>query len=358
MDVRLSHDRVTIGSLSIAFERTLRLPDDGRDYPLPPSFGRFPIHRVEDHAGRVPKTWLAHGGVFIPMYQREAAWLRLSASLSTPQALKVAVGMVNAVSGDPWSEAIVEGEKQDYLVCPPQPWLDGINAGDGIVRQFVAMPLGMGSTVEGQVTGEERFGGIQLVSFAPKPRRIPPPFPPVPSTEVRGAPSSNAVLVSLGLDETAEHVGTIRSTANRRLSAPSSRGAEMGIAAGGRMRQSIYPDPWGGEVWENRSTGRVYVHIVNSMLYEQITGLKAPGTPITARTYADHAYPWYDLYDEHLGDVDPSDVLADVKTVKEMDATKGFSPQQDDDSVDVPQVIVKSHVRTPRGVVADGDWSR
>lgn len=331
MNVRLAHDQVTIGNLSVTFHRTLRIPDDGGHYPLPPSLGHFPVHRVEDHAARVPESWRAHGGVFIPMYQREAAWLSFTPVDWRPQALKVAVGMVNAVSGDPWSEAIVQGVEQDYLVCPPQPWLDGINAGDGIVRQFVAMPLGMGYTVEGQVTGDERFGGIQLVSFAAKPGRLVHP--------------ARAV-----------HRATVESFAP--MAAPAAA-AEMGIAAGGQMEQSIYPDPYGPDTWDNARTGRVYVHIVNSMLYEQITGQQAPSTPITARTYAEHGYPWFDLYDEHLGDVDPSDVLAGVKSVKEMDAEKGFRAQQDDDPVHVPDHVVRTlHVSQPKDVVADGDWTR
>jgi len=332
MNVELARDRITIGNVSIAFHRTLRIPDDGGRYPLPPSLGHFPVHRVEDHADRVPETWRAHGGVFIPMYQREAAWLSFSTPQWRPQALKIAVGMVNAVSGEPWSEAIVAGREQDYLVCPPQPWLDGINAGDGVVRQFVAMPLGMGYTVEGQLTGDERFGGIQLVCFAPKPGRIPTP-PPQP---VRA-------FAPMIADASVDSIG----------------GGEMGMAAGGRMEQSIYPDPHGPRAWDNARTGRVYVHIVNSMLYEQITGRKAPDTPVTARTYAEHGYPWFDLYDEHLGDVDPSEALAGVKSVKEMDAVKGFEPQQDDDPVHVPDHVVrKLHVSTPKGVVRDGDWSR
>lgn len=332
MNVELSHDRITIGNLSMSFHRTLRIPDDGGRYPLPPSLGHFPVHRVEDHADRVPETWRAHGGVFIPMYQREAAWLSFSTPQWRPQALKIAVGMVNAVSGEPWSEAIVAGREQDYLVCPPQPWLDGINAGDGVVRQFVAMPLGMGYTVEGQLAGDERFGGIQLVCFAPKPGRIPTP-PPQP---VRA-------FAPMIADASVDSIG----------------GGEMGMAAGGRMEQSIYPDPHGPTAWDNARTGRVYVHIVNSMLYEQITGRKAPDTPVTARTYAEHGYPWFDLYDEHLGDVDPSEALAGVKSVKEMDAVKGFEPQQDDDPVHVPDHFVrKLHVSTPKGVVRDGDWSR
>jgi hypothetical protein len=189
----------------------------------------------------------------------------------------------------------------------------------------------MGYTVEGQLTGDERFGGIQLVSFEARPGRIVEP----PRT-VRGSMADSFAP----------------------LAAPAAA-AEMGIAAGGRMEQSIFPDPHGPTTWDNARTGRVYVHIVNSMLYEQITGRKAPDTPVTARTYAEHGYPWFDLYDEHLGDVDPAEALAGVKSIKEIDQEKGFKPQQDDDPVHVPDHVVKKlHVSTPKGAVRDGDWSR
>lgn len=37
---------------TVSFQRTLRVPDDGRDYPLPAGLGRFPIEHVEDHLAR------------------------------------------------------------------------------------------------------------------------------------------------------------------------------------------------------------------------------------------------------------------------------------------------------------------
>jgi len=40
--------------------------------------------------------------------------------------------------------------------------LDGINAGQGFIRQFVAIPLGSGVTVEAQLTGKEEQGGIEV----------------------------------------------------------------------------------------------------------------------------------------------------------------------------------------------------
>ena len=39
----------------ISFHRTLRIPEDGKDYPLPASLGTLPIHRVEDFAATVPE---------------------------------------------------------------------------------------------------------------------------------------------------------------------------------------------------------------------------------------------------------------------------------------------------------------
>ena len=178
LEPRVDHDVLHIGPVAITFQRTLRIPDDGNDYPLPPGLGPFPIRRVADYAARVPDSWREHGGIFIPMWQREALWLRFEGIAWRPNALKVGVGKVNAVSGRPWSERLQPEDRdgnQDYVVVPEQPWLDGINSGDGTIRQFVAMPLGMGYTVEGQITGEERHGGIQLCVFEPKPGKFTKP---------------------------------------------------------------------------------------------------------------------------------------------------------------------------------------
>ena len=46
----------------------------------PPASGPFPVGRVEDFADRVPESWREEGGVFLPMYQREALWLGFEAA--------------------------------------------------------------------------------------------------------------------------------------------------------------------------------------------------------------------------------------------------------------------------------------
>ena len=158
--------------LSVNFQRTLRIPDDGRDYPLPPGLGRFSMKHVDDHSDKVSDAWNKRGGVMLPMYQAEALWLSFSTRdvdnrASYPFAIKVATGKINALSGQGWRKGL-NMEPQDYMVSPRQPWLDGYCVEKGLIRQFVAMPLGQGYTVEEQITGEAEHGGLQVLVYPMK----------------------------------------------------------------------------------------------------------------------------------------------------------------------------------------------
>ena len=332
-DITLSHgNTLRLGGVSIRFQRTLRIPDDGTRYPLPPGLGTFPLRRVADYASRVPTEWRSKGGVMLPMYQREAMWMRFTGS---PHALKIAAGKVCAISGERWSEGL-RRKPQNYVVTGRQPWLDGIATGRGTIRQFVAMPLGLGYTVEGQVTGEETHGGIQLQVYAPKPGRIverpvrrrarmacaPAPASSAASASAAGAPASGA----------------------------------MGLAAGGRMKQKVYPDPHGIDTWDRGSSSRVFVHVVSSAMWREITGEEPPTTPVTAKSYADAGLPWFDLYDEGAPTVDPTSTLRRVSSVKEIDATMSALPLQDDAPVATSDVHVLEHTLGGIVGVQDGEW--
>ena len=91
-----------LARIEVGFQRTLRIPDDDKKYPLPPGLGRFPLRHVDDFAQRVPDTWLERGGVMLPMYQSEALWVNFSGHY--PFAVKVAAGKINAVTGDEWTD--------------------------------------------------------------------------------------------------------------------------------------------------------------------------------------------------------------------------------------------------------------
>ena len=147
------------GGASVNFQRTLRVPETDKEYPLPPGMGTFDLVRAGDCPG-LPAEMARRGGVVLPMFQQEAMWLSMSLKGA---ALKLGMGMVNAVNGEKFESGSL-GHKQDWL-APNQPWLDGIYAGKGVVRQMTAMPLGQGYTVEGQLTGEEKWGGLQLEAY-------------------------------------------------------------------------------------------------------------------------------------------------------------------------------------------------
>ena len=59
----------------------------------------------------------------------------------------------------------------------------------------------------------------------------------------------------------------------------------MGLAAGGMMRQRIYPDPHGIGTWKERPGAAVTIHIVSSDQFRDVTGLAPPPSPIDTQTY-------------------------------------------------------------------------
>ncbi len=299
LNVAVKDDKIYVGErFSTSFQRTLRIPDDDKTYPLPPGLGVFPVRRVDDHPDCFPDTWKGSNHFFISMYRREALWLGFDGADWKPNAVLIGVGKINAISGQVWDETLC-GDTQNYIVCPDQPWLDGINVGDGVIRQFVAVPLGLGYTIEAQLTGAEEFGGIQVMVYEPKPGRFPDQAPPEPE---------------LDFAMFAEPVGMVE---------------EMGLGAGGQMKQKIYPDPHGVDTWDPENCASIFIHIVNSEQHRELLGFEPPPTPISAQTYAEYGLPWFDLYDEERGDLAPSEVLAKVKTIREQEIAQGIAVQED-----------------------------
>jgi len=305
--------------LRVGFQRTLRIPDDDGTYPLPPGLGRFPLRHVDDFATGVPPAWLEHGGVMLPMYQSEAMWLTFRADFADdrfvqyPFAVKIATGKIDAVSGKAWSNGLHRDGRQDYVVVPEQPWLDGYCVEKGIIRQFVAMPLGAGYTAEEQVTGKAEHGGLQIMAFPMKRAAFEKRFPKQPRRH----------RFAMGLDVCC----CLREPA-------------MGLAPGGRMRQEIYEDPYRLNEWDREHTSRCFVHIANSMVWRQITGENPPTTPPTAKEYTDAGLPWFLWYDDKNTAIKGSTVLAKMKSVAKMGQQKKDVPLPENQPVKADRVIV------------------
>jgi len=312
-DISVQDDRIHVGArLAVSFQRTLRIPDDGGTYPLPPGLGRFPVFSAADYIDRLPRSW--QHDFFIPMYRREALWIAFEGAWWKPNAVKVGVGGVNAITGTSWDSALSDNP-QNYVVAPDQPWLDGINSGDETVRQFVAVSLGEGQTVEAQITGKEGIGGIQIAAFDPLPGKFPDVAPPKTNRSLDSA-------MSLEMPQM------------------------LGLGVGGTMRQKIYPDKYGIKTWDPDSIGSFFVHLINVAEFRAITGAQEPATPVDATAYSAAGLPWFELLDEEESDIDPAEVLARIRSIRDLERADA------DESIEVApsqlrKVPLKKH-RTSR----------
>lgn len=294
-------------SMTIDFQRTLRIPDDERTYPLPPALGPFPLKHVDDHADRVPESWKRHGGVMFPMYQSEAMWLRFDAPDDYACAVKIAAGKINAVSGDPWADGLSKSP-QNYLQVPEQPWLDGFCVENGLIRQFVAMPFGAGYSAEEQLTGAAEFGGLQIEVFPLKAEFYRPQQYPT----MAGACVQDVMFCSAG--------------------------SGMVLAPGGLMKQQIYKDEHPLSHYDLDHGSRCFVHLCNSMVWREVTGQNPPTVPPTAKEYERAGLPWFDYYSETPA-VEGAAKLAGLKSVAAMGKSKGDVPLPGNEPVDLKQVV-------------------
>jgi hypothetical protein len=323
--------------LKIDFQRTLRIPDDGQDYFLPPGLGRFPVRHVDDFVETIPSKWIKHGGVMLPMFQSEAMWLDFNSEFffdhgtEYPFAIKIAAGKINAVTGDDWTDCL-HRNPQDYMVSTEQPWLDGYCVEQGIIRQFVAMPLGTGFSAEEQLSGEAIFGGIQIVVYPMKKETFELKYLKV-------------------LEERME----IREDAMMDFDLDMSLGSDMALAPGGRMKQEIYEDPFELHDWDMSAKSLCFVHIANSSVWRTITGENPPIVPLTAKEYTKYGLPWFDYYSDNSTALKGSKKLKGVKSILEIGKKKGDDPLPENESVS-PENIVQLRSGLKMDQVSEGSF--
>lgn len=296
------------GSFSIEFERTFRIPDTDKTYFLPPSLGAFPLRHVDDYATNLPHSAVDRGGVLMPMWQSEALWILFDPA-SVPVAIKVGAGKINAVTGEAW-KAGLSNQPQDYMVSPEQPWLDGFAVDAGVIRQFVAMPLGDGYTAEEQLTGGAEWGGIQI-SVTPL------------TAEAWAKHRKKKPPLSLSADFT--------------IKSPIAE--VMGLGGGGRMHQNIERDPFRLEDWDVAATQRAFVTLIHAKDWTKVTGEPVTTKPLTASDYAEKKLPWFDYYAADQTPLPGSKKLSSVKSIASVHKAKTGSVLPDSQDVTTGPVI-------------------
>lgn len=386
--------------LTITLHRTVRIPDDGKAYDLPPSLGSFPVVHVDDYKDKVDPKWVGRGGVMVPLYQSEAMWLGFSPAYSSehghcyPFAVKVATGKCSAITGKKWSKKL---RKDDYAVCPEQKWIDGYVVDGNMVRQFVAAPLGLGVTAEEQITGKAEFGGLQIEVIPMDPEKFAKRWPKRPpavtlqrrsvlrgfgggllgSSGVPGVYSAVPIsegsvaanyscdsVKSLSLQEAMEKRPEFYSPQlnSDSLDLDMSRGVEkcvakldMGLAPGGKMVQQVFKDPYGISDWSTTAKSRCFVHMANSLGWEQVTGARPPSAPLTAAVYARYNMPWFHYYEEGVASQQGTQATNGLKSAAQFTAQTGIPVLPENQSVATPKVlVVPSTIK--KKAVRDGVW--
>lgn len=292
-------------SFYIKFERTFRIPDTDETYFLPPGFGNFPLRHADDYAANLPPHVVERGGVLMPMWQSEALWINFLSD-GLPVAIKVAAGKINAVTGAAWNPGLHK-RPQDYMVSPEQPWLDGFAVGKGVIRQFVAMPLGDGYTAEEQLTGKAEWGGIQIAVT---------PLTTEAWARYRKKKRREGYYLSCDLPT-----------------------PMMGLGGGGRMHQRIERDPFRLKDWDVEKTQRVFVSIVHGKDWTRVTGERVTAKPPTAAEYAARGLPWFDYYGADQAALKGSKKLASLKSIAAAHNAKTGSSLPDAQDVKMGPVI-------------------
>lgn len=181
----------------------------------------------------------------------------------------------------------MQDDPQDYLVVTKQPWFDGYCVEKGVVRQFVAVRLGKGVTVEEQITGAAENGGLQVIAYPMKREFF------------------ESLLRRHRYDQLHEpHFNML-----------ADKTAEMGFSAGGKMRQEILEDPYGVEAWDQSVSSRCFVSVLNAENWKELTGMDTPTKPITQNQYKSANIPWFDYYDRSAGSLGGSSILSRVKSI-------------------------------------------
>jgi len=71
--------------------------------------------------------------------------------------------------------------------------------------------------------------------------------------------------------------------------------AEMAVAAGGLIKQSIHRDTYPPDSWDPSSTIVFNVQILNAEIFESVTGRVSPGSPPDWKTYTKSGGCFFDI---------------------------------------------------------------
>lgn len=299
----LSFEFEGYGNLAIQFNRTYKLTGS-QVHSLPPSTGLFQVYHMESVLEAVTGLDAKRGGVVLPMQEQDATWLRFSPYGEFKYfAIQVAAGKINAVSGMPWQDALQPGE---YMETPKQPWIDGFNQGNGVIRQFVSTALGQGNTVEEVATGEAKWGGLQIIVYPLNEQGI-QKLKAIQQAQRNRIIRSGVGEEYAGMPLEAASLGNVRGM---------SASISMGMEQGAQIVQTFHTPTFGPEDYDTSRALRVFVTMKDAdMMRKQLTRSPDPIEPkkIYPQPAKKQQHPTFTpptkpvpVYDSTFGPVEPT----------------------------------------------------
>jgi len=88
--------------------------------------------------------------------------------------------------------------------------------------------------------------------------------------------------------------------------------SQMGLDAGGTLRRYVYKDPYGPSDWDAEGRSRIFVHLLDAGVFEEITGRKPHDAAFKAGQYDKADLPWYDAGKRGVRVITGSEALASV----------------------------------------------
>jgi hypothetical protein len=310
------------------FLRTLRVPDDGQAYPLPAGLGSFALRHLEDFKADFSPRWGDRGGVLMPMRVGDAMYIAFG--VGYPCAIKVGAGKINVLNGRRWTERLQAGEN-DYIVAPPQAALDGFRTREhDVVRQFVMVPLRSGYSVEEQISGRGKHGGIQFVIH------------PMKASNYELLRAQNAAAGG-GAGQGPGWVSDILGMAEGPEPAP------LAIAVGGRMRERVVADPFGIKHWDQSARISCLVTLIDGEELPALTGVPVPlPPPFTREDYAREGVPWFEVDNTGLLALGGAGDVHRAKSIKEINDERGLASLESETAVTPGEPQLLRPVKPPR----------
>ncbi len=257
--------------LTVKFQRTMRIPDGGQTYSLATNLGQLPLRSVDACSKTALPSWIKKESVVLPLHRSEALWLWFSSRYRF--AVKIGVGKLDALTGEPWNSTL-HRQPQNYLVVP-EPWW---SESDEVLWHYLALPLGVGdSAIRLQVTPMSAESYYDNEFLIRTPRSIHEFF----SSIIFGG----MILAQMEPGQR-EHERFELEFMEDKIQA----------ALYQSVPQKIPEDSYDFTARGQTQNVHGIVHPCDSSAWRQITGTNPPHPPLTADDYRQAGIPWVESY--------------------------------------------------------------